>query len=307
MSLPANCHLCGADQSHQQVKTSHVYKGGQEYAFFCCAICDVIYKFPEWSQEEMNRFYTNEFENFMSERAGISEGWEDPEHHIIANQHQVKRRMKYLSPYLPAKNGRVLEIGCSSGFMLFPLAEAGYFCNGIDPSNESRKFVHSKGIDCFSSLDELEKSMEGEKGFDLIMHFFVLDYLTNPLEFLKDQIKLLNPNGKIVFEIPCVEDALITVYDIPAYERFVWSVEHSFCYTKSSLTFLLSKVGLNFEVLREQRYDLSNHMIWARDGKPGGLGAFTDFLGQDIEDQYRKALIDAGKSDALLGIIKNNS
>ncbi|MBK6632555.1 MAG: NAD-dependent epimerase/dehydratase family protein [Betaproteobacteria bacterium] len=40
---------------------------------------------------------------------------------------------------------------------------------------------------------------------------------------------------------------------------------------------------------RDQRYDLSNHMVWARDGKPGGMGRFTPQLGAEVEDAYRQA------------------
>lgn len=303
MSSPSHCRLCAADPSRQQVQTSHVYKGRPVHTFYRCQACDVVYLYPALSQEETDRFYADEFEDFMVGRAGASEGWEAPEHHIAANQHQVERRMKYLTPHLPAKGGRILEMGCSSGFMLYPLVEAGFDCTGIEPSSGSREFVQSNGIDCFKSLDDLEPSTVGGKGFDLIIHFFVIDFQADPLAFLNDQIRFLNPGGKVVFEVPSVEDALITVYDLPAYERFLWSVEHSFYFTKPSLTYLLEQIGLDFEILRDQRYDLSNHMVWARDGKPGGMGAFTDIIGQDIEDQYRKALVRAGRSDTLIGII----
>ncbi len=53
----------------------------------------------------------------------------------------------------------------------------------------------------------------------------------------------------------------------------------------------------------DQRYDLSNHMDWARDGRPGVMGRFSHLLGQEIEDQYRQALIKTGHCDTLVAII----
>ena len=44
-------------------------------------------------------------------------------------------------------------------------------------------------------------------------------------------------------------------------------------------------------------------MVWARDGRPGGMARFTPLLGQELEDGYRQALIRSGKCDTLIGII----
>lgn len=305
MTLPTNCRLCGADRTLQEVQTSHVYGGKPEHAFYRCRGCDVVYLYPQLNPDALSQFYANDYEEFMVGRAGKSEGWQDPDLHVAANQKQVERRMRYISRFLPEAGGRVLEVGCSSGFMLYPLKELGYRCCGLEPSASSSEYVRSRGIPCFRSLEELEASPEGKDGFDLIMHFFVIDYQNDPLAFLERQVALLGPKGKIVFEVPSVEDALITVYDIPAYERFLWSVEQSYYFTEPSLRYLLEKTGRAFEIIRDQRYDLSNHLVWARDGKPGGMGAFTSIIGEEIENQYRQALIRAGRSDTLIGVVKS--
>jgi hypothetical protein len=67
--------------------------------------------------------------------------------------------------------------------------------------------------------------------------------------------------------------------------------------------YLLKQLGQPYEVLRDQRYDLSNHMIWARDGKSGGMGRFTEALGADMEESYKQSLIRSGKCDTLVAII----
>jgi hypothetical protein len=46
-------------------------------------------------------------------------------------------------------------------------------------------------------------------------------------------------------------------------------------------------------------------MVWARDGKPGGMGRFTDRLGLELEESYKQALIRIGTCDTLIGIIRN--
>ena len=124
MSLPTRCPLCAAAGDRISVVTPHVYgdRGGR--AFFRCGACDAIFLHSGLSPEEEHRFYAAEFEGFMSGRSGDAGGWTQPERHIAANQPAVARRLRYLNEVLPPR-GRVLEVGCSSGFMLYPLIETG--------------------------------------------------------------------------------------------------------------------------------------------------------------------------------------
>ena len=306
MSLPSNCLLCGEGREKQRVVTSHVFgiQKNKGHAFYHCLSCDIYYQYPKLNPDEEKIFYAAEFERFMEDRAGKTGGWQKAEEHVKANEETQKRRTNYLKSYLK-KDQDILEIGCSSGFMLYPLMKAGHNCIGIEPSNVFSDFLRNNDLLVFHSVEEmLQKSPD--KKFDLIMHYFVLEHISDPISFLEDQHNLLKPNGKIIFEIPNVADPLYSVYDLPAFERFYWSVAHSWYFSETSLNYLLSKLGYNYKILLDQRYDLSNHIVWARDGKPGGMGRFTDSLGIDIEDQYKQALIRIGKCDTLIGIIGND-
>jgi hypothetical protein len=48
-------------------------------------------------------------------------------------------------------------------------------------------------------------------------------------------------------------------------------------------------------------------MIWARDGRPGGMGYFSSLLGEEIEVQYKQALIKNRRCDTLIGIITKDN
>jgi len=303
MALPEKCPLCGAGRENQTVVTPHVFGGGEGRgnAFFHCEACDVRYQYPGLTPEEEARFYAAEFESFMASRAGNRGGWHKAEEHIVVNEPTRQRRMKYLAPHLAEKSS-LLEVGCSSGFMLFPLAEAGHTCTGIEPSGAFSEFVKNRDLAVYDSLSQLEESAPDAQ-FDVILHFFVLEHIAEPLAFLEAQLALLNPGGKIVFEIPNAADPLYSVYDIPAFERFYWSIAHPWYFNEPSLHYLLKQLGRPYEVLRDQRYDLSNHMVWARDGRPGGMGRFTKALGTEFEESYKQALIRTGNCDTLVGVI----
>lgn len=306
MSLPEKCPLCHAGMERQVVVTPHVFghKGSQNRAFFHCETCDVRYQYPGLTPEEEAHFYAEEFEGFMASRAGASGGWLKAESHIAANEQTRLRRMAYIGPHLKERL-RILEVGCSSGFMLYPLAEAGHQCTGIEPSGVFSKFVRQRGLPVFEGVERLRES-EPDARFDIIFHFFVLEHVRDPLKFLLDQLDLLKPQGKIIFEVPNAADPIYTIYDIPAFERFYWSVAHPWYFSEPSLNYLLSRVGCSFEIIRDQRYDLSNHMVWARDGRPGGMGRFSEVLGSDFDQLYKQALVKSGHCDTLVGFVSKD-
>lgn len=298
MTLPDHCPLCHSSHPSSLV-TPHVYGDDQgTRAFFKCEACDINYLFPQLSPQQENEFYAKEFEGFMASRSGESAGWEGPEKHIKANESQFKRRWNYLKDHLP-KSGSILELGCSSGFMLYPLKEKGYECSGVEPSGCFSEYVKDRGISLFAD------TIEANQLFDVVMHYFVLEHVRYPFEFLTSNLKVLKPGGKLIVEIPNAADPLYTIYDIPAFEKFYWSIAHHWYFTEKSLEFVLNKIdNINYKILRDQRYDLSNHMVWARDGKPGGMGRFTETLGVELEEKYKSSLVESGHCDTLIAIIE---
>ena len=303
MAIPTSCALCGAPAQHQSVVVPRVYGDDTGRAVFSCGACDVRYLFPGLTPAEEERLYANEFESFMVNRSASGAGWEGPQQHIAANEAQRLRRMGYLDG-LMKPNSRILEIGCGSGFMLYPLVGTGHRCVAIEPSGIFSDYVRGRGISCYRSIDEMRASVDEGEGFDLVIHYYVMEHLADPVAFLKTQLGLLKPGGRIVFEVPNAHDALTTLYKIPAYERFIWVVSHRWYFTEKSLATALAMAGGRGEVRLDQRYDLSNHLLWARDGRPGGMGRFTDVLGQDLEDHYRQALIRSGYCDTLIGVVQ---
>ncbi len=303
MPVPSQCPLCGEGPASQHAVTRHVYGARSPgSAFFRCGACEVHYQYPGLTEEQEFHFYVAEFEGFMAGRSGASGGWDGCASHIRANEPTRLRRMRYLDPFIHS-GARILEVGCSSGFMLLPLAARGHSCVGVEPSGVFGSHVAKQGIEVYTSIAELEAARIPR--FDLIMHFFVLEHVRQPVEFLRSLTKLLRPGGAIVFEVPNAADPLHTLYDVPAFERFYWSVAHPWYFNERSLGRVLDAVSPTHEIRREQRYDLSNHLVWARDGKPGGMGKFSQVFGEVFDDAYRSMLVQSGLCDTLVGIVQS--
>lgn len=280
-----DCRLCQAAASFQQVRAEYVFGGKSEHKFWQCGKCDAVYLYPIPTVEEEEYFYRMEFEKFMSKRTGGDRDWSNAEAHIRTNQDQVERRWPVLIAHL--KSGmEVLEIGCSSGFMLDAFRRYGLTCTGIEPSGEFLGFLKNKGYNVYERLDHLPAGKE----FDVIVHFFVLEHVRDPLEFFKKTYARLKAGGKIIAEIPCVQDPLTALYHIPAFEKFYWSVAHHYYYSPKSLKYILDTLQLSYEIIPEQRYDLSNHVTWMMEGKPGGQGKYNYIFSAALIQQYKEDL-----------------
>ena len=229
----------------------------------------------------------------MSKRVGDHRDWSNAELHKITNQDQVKRRMPFLQDYLKPQMD-LLEVGCSSGFMMDAFREMDINCFGIEPSGEFGEYLVSNGYTIFENLSEIQ-----DKKFDLITHFFVFEHIADPFDFLEQNLRLLKDGGVIISEVPCANDPLTSIYDIEAFENFYWSIAHHYYYTPESLSYVLDKVGCKYKLVPEQRYDISNHMTWMLEGRPGGQGSYNQQLGADLVEAYRQRMLDSWQCDTI--------
>jgi len=288
-----NCRLCDAREKHQSIRAPIVFGGKDEHKFWHCSKCDSIYLYPVPSKADEIKFYRQEFEKFMSSRVGDHRDWSNAELHKHTNKDQVKRRIPFIKKYL--KPGiDLLEIGCSSGFMLDSFKKFGANCVGVEPSGEFGEFLKQSGYGVVTDLSEINNQK-----FDLITHFFVMEHISDPFDFLKKIYSLLKKDGVMIAEVPCANDPLTSVYSIDAFEKFYWSIAHHYYYTPKSIRFVLENLGYEYKLVPEQRYDISNHIVWLQDGKPGGQGKYTNCFGKELVDAYRKRMVDSWQCDTI--------
>ncbi len=302
---PDICPICKNKQTSFKILAKKVYSGKDNQHFFQCDICDVAFLYPQLTVEEEHEFYANEFSKFMEIRSGKDFDWSGPENHVKSNEKQFLRRWPFFKDFIqPGK--KVLEIGCSSGFMLLPLIDKKCDVVGIEPSRQFTSFLKHNKIKVFSSIDEMSKQSASSEKFDLILHFFVLEHIRNPFAFLMEALELLDDEGTMVFEIPNRDDPLITIYDIEAFHAFYWSVAHNYYFNKNSLSFILDQIPCEYKIIDEQRYDLSNHMTWAIEGKPGGQSRYSKMFTPELDKQYLESMKKKGCCDTSVVILKKN-
>lgn len=114
-----------------------------------------------------------------------------------------------ITSLLNNKQGRILEVGCSSGYFGASLRACGHVVWGIEPFQRAAQaaqdvldHVHVGDIQSFFNEFPNER-------FDVIVFGDVLEHIDNPVSILQKCREFLNPNGRVVASIPNVSHVAI--------------------------------------------------------------------------------------------------
>lgn len=159
----------------------------------------------------------------------------------------------FLSPYLPDKNIKVLDVGCSTGGLLSVFKSNGYSrLLGIDPSLEcSRVAKELYGIEV--AVSTIYDFSSTEK-FDLVILSAVLEHLADFDYSMRKIRSLLNENGLLFVAVPDVER--FSLYVSSPFQQF--STEHINYFTRQSLKNLLSLFSFEEVVVRQDEHKLND-------------------------------------------------
>lgn len=286
----ASCPLC--DSINHQKVSDHI-RGGLEIHRtmrpFQCQDCELIFLHPPLTEQEEREFYRSQFR----------EAYHGAEYDIDAFHLRGQREARRRSSHLARAHhlvGDVLEVGSATGYFIEEVArsEAVRSVTGVELDDQQRQYSQARGLRCVRDLDEL-----GQETFDLIVLFHVLEHISRPVNFLCDLRARLRPGGAIVVEVPNVDDALLSVYEIEAFDRFYWHPAHRVYFSKNTLSEVARRAELSPVLEPIQRYSLSNHLHWATRGAPGGQEWLAGLISADTERSYTDDLCRAFVCDTL--------
>lgn len=111
---------------------------------------------------------------------------------------QITLRQKVRSIGSPQVNeNKLLDFGSGTGDFLQVAERKSWNVYGVEPNFQARQLAKKKGLTMFSSLEEL-----GNKRFDVITLWHVLEHVPDLMECVKRLEVLLKPGGILVIAVP---------------------------------------------------------------------------------------------------------
>ena len=284
------CYLCN-NEEHNLVSDKLRYDSQRNV--YKCNNCGLVFIYPQMTPEEERTFYENEYGEIYSAEKGTT-----PAELFNARLGDAQSYYELIKKHID-KNQDCLELGCASGYFLATIKDEVKSVTGLETHLLLRQYCQEIGINMVESIDECQNEQ-----FDSVFMFFLLEHLGNPIDYLTNVKRILKKGGKVFIEVPNVGDALLSLYNIPAFNEYYYTPAHQFYYSKNTLSDVLQKSGFSdFEIKPVQRYDLSNHMYWMMNGKPGGQGIYNDVFSPDLLKMYAKDLTDHFICDTLFAVV----
>lgn len=233
------CAVCDAERDVRQAMllSNADPESRGAYDLVDCRECGFRFVHPTPSAQELARYYAAAFATAYG--------------NYVEAREMKKEHFRYqfglISDEMPGPAARTLDVGCASGFLLEVARENGWEVVGIELNPKARDAATEEIRDRIrvGVLEDFARE-EGERRFDLITMFDVVEHVRNPRSVLAACLDELGPSGRLVVQIPCIDSLGARLLG----RRWVHyaAPSHLSYFSESTFTRLARSVG--FEVVR---------------------------------------------------------
>jgi 2-polyprenyl-3-methyl-5-hydroxy-6-metoxy-1,4-benzoquinol methylase len=226
-----DCNLCGSSD------VDVVFGAGvaQASRVVRCTHCGLMYASPRAKlpdQEEIKE-YDPAFTKRVSE---TSRERYEKEGYQVRDYEDTRAYLRKAYP----NRGRLLEIGCSMGFLLAKFREDGWDVQGIEPNRGYCEFIRDHhGIDALPTI--LEDAELTSDSFDAVVMLHVIEHVPHPLGTLQEIFRILKPGGTLVIETPRYDGLMFKLFKHR--ERSVSCDGHIYFFTTETLRAMCRRAG----------------------------------------------------------------
>jgi SAM-dependent methyltransferase len=280
--MKIKCYMCKED-----LQTGTVLATKKEIRHNCynknkkivkCKSCGLVQLIPIWSSSELDKIY----KNYSSKKD------------FIGQKISSREYPKYIDKFLK-KEHYILEVGCGLGTNVKRLLKKKYDIRGIDKDEtvcDGKNIIHC----------DIKELINYDNMFDIIYGIHFLEHLQNPLDFINTTYKNLNMGGRLILEIPNVEEPLLTVWKNKTFNKYYWRPDHLFFYDYDSIKkMIIRSFFCYYDVVRKQKYGLFNHLNWLIRKKPINYNIYIPILDNIYKFILTKIF---KKSDSLIIILR---
>jgi 2-polyprenyl-3-methyl-5-hydroxy-6-metoxy-1,4-benzoquinol methylase len=254
--IPA-CPVCGTVRS-SYFATDHDRLFGLvpgEFTLYRCGACRCLFQSPLPADEQLAGFYPDDYWwSGESPQRGLArqiQRLERTYRDFVIRDHT--RFLLRCTRETPAGRGTLLDIGCGSGSFLSSAARVGFTCFGMDRSAHAVAAAAGRGIEVRQG--DIGSETWGDRRFDFISLFHVLEHLTDPRHALLYAKELLQPGGSLIIQVPNVDSVQARVFGGRWYGLDV--PRHLINFSPAALEHILVESG--FQIVARAKFSLRDN------------------------------------------------
>lgn len=211
------CPVCGSTLEKRATATVKTFDYPDLLRYYRCKGCGILLLSPRFTDAYTKEYYARAY------RADVNPlGITDKLQHMTRAQTQ----MQLVGHLLTGKT--MLELGCSSGYLLDEFKERGFKVTGVDPD----KLIETdKDTRWFADIEEVPN-----KRFDVIALSHTLEHFNNPLAILRTLVKKHAKKGtRFMIDVPNQPEC---------YPWGVYRQHHPIAFDLKSLSNLMESAGI---------------------------------------------------------------
>jgi 2-polyprenyl-3-methyl-5-hydroxy-6-metoxy-1,4-benzoquinol methylase len=246
MIIHSICPLCHSDRISLYLKCTDYFLSKEEFDLFRCEACGFIFTRSCPDENDIGRYY--ESDDYISHDDN-AKGFMN-RIYMLARNFMLKEKKRIVQNATGLRTGKILDIGCGTGYFAWTMKKGGWYVTGIEPNKKASAFGSERfGIDVISP--ELISTLP-DHSFDTVTMWHVMEHLHDPFKYSDEINRLLKPEGICIVALPNSgsSDAMYygrfwAAYDVP---RHLWH------FSPSTLKIFWEKKG--YEVVNIKRLPL---------------------------------------------------
>jgi len=242
MEKIVKCPNCGSSALVEKYMTKDRHYGNAgNFRLDVCRSCKLVFMNPMLNDIELSNYYPEESYYAYHEE-------------IIVKRKQRGAIKRLVSKIIFGSDkldklenpGKILDIGCGNGWVLYKYKKAGWQVAGVEPSKIATELGNKAGLNIFNGTLLQAKFKNDE--FDFIRSNHSFEHIYNPNETLSEIYRILKPNGELLIGVPNI--AGLNSKLAGKYWFYLGAPVHTFNYSPKNLKMMLTKHGFEVSKVR---------------------------------------------------------
>lgn len=262
------------------------------YKMYQCNECGTIHH--DFDIEHSAAYYQSK-----EYREGVDGGTSTKQYHKMHDA-EVLPKLEYTGTEV-FRDAVVADLGCGGGSFLDYISGAAKEIVAIEPSEEFRKGLSSRGYRSYAYAAEALEDYEGK--IDVLTSFDVIEHVNDPVAFMMEAYRLMKIGAYGFIGTPTNMPVYCETLG-KTYEEFLYCYQHPWILSEKSFRICCEKAGFrDIRIEYKQVYGLSNLISWLQYGMPKGHTRH-EFITETLDAVYRHEVETQGNADFMVAYLR---
>ena len=285
-----SCPNCDSQTLNECFKGTDYSHTGEAFTVVSCNDCSFTFTQDAPDQNSIGKYY--ESDDYVS-HSDTQKGLFYSMYHLV-RKYMLGQKRKMIEK--SSTKGKLLDIGCGTGYFLNEMKEHSWHCEGIEQDEKTREYGVNKfklDINAPSHLASIPNA-----SLQVVSMWHVLEHVHNLGEQIQQIHKALDAKGTLVVAVPNRDS-----YDAKKYKKYwaAWDLPiHLWHFTPDTMAKVMAKNG--FKVVKHHRLPFDSFYVSILSEKYKVGSSFKGILIGGIS--FLKCLFNVKKCSSVVYILK---